>query len=323
MKLFAYASPSQLEEALRLLDEASRPLAGGTDLLTMLDGVGLERLIDLKSLPGLDHLEVSERGLHLGALVTLTRLETDGDVRRRYPALAQAAGLAASPQLRNAGTVGGNLAQEPRCWYYRGPFDCWMKGGEVCFAREGDARHHAIFPDGPCLAVQPSDLAQPLLAYGATLRIDGPAGEVRRSMQDHFRAPSEERPSQNSLDIKELITAVDLPPPWDGERSVYLKAMERAVWGFALASLAIRLHLEGRTIRQARVVLGAVAPTPLSSPGAEEALRGAPLTEASFARAADAALEGVAPHPTNRYKVPLVRGLFLQAAEALGATPEP
>lgn len=321
MRPFAYSSPTTLEGALERLNEGGRPLAGGTELLTVLqDGHrSVEELVNLKAIPGLDRIELTPDGLELGPLVTLARLERDEGVGRDYPALAQAAEAAASPQLRNAGTVGGNLLQEVRCWYYRGPFDCWLKGGETCYARQGDARHHAIFPQAPCIAVQPSDLAQPLVAYEAVLKVRGPGGEEERPLEEHFQPPVEGRRAHHALSARELIVGLRLPAPWPGEWAAYLKPMERAGWGFALASLAVRLQVEGGVIRRARVVLGGVASTPRRSRGAEEALEGARAGAGSFATAAQAALEGAEPQPTNRYKLALVRGLFLQAAERLGA----
>jgi xanthine dehydrogenase YagS FAD-binding subunit len=294
-----------------------RFLAGGTDLLTLMkaDIVAPSVLVDLKRADDLPRgIEESADGLTIGALTTLSEIEHDPIVQQRYPALAQAIGQAATPQLRNMATIGGNLLQRPRCWYFRSSlFHCWLKGGSECHARDGENQHHAILGDAPCVAVHPSDAASALLAYGASVTLRGPAGERTMSVEDLFAEPTDERRTETTLRDGEILIDVRLPAPRPGTRSVYLKAMDRKVWAFALVGVAAVIEMDGDAISEARLVLSGVAPIPWRARAAEQALAGQPATPETFARAADAALSEARPLEHNGYKVPLARSLIVRA----------
>jgi xanthine dehydrogenase YagS FAD-binding subunit len=354
MRPFAYQSPASLDEALSLLPEegwrgledgAARPLAGGTDLITLLKG-GLaapQRLLDVKRLPDLPRgIGEGPDGLTLGALTTLAEVEQSPLLQERYPALAEAAALAATPQLRNMATLGGNLLQRPRCWYYRHPhLDCWLKGGQDCPARDGQNQLHAIFhfapeaPEGgqkqgqsaggqaegaPCVAVHPSDPATALHALGASVRLQGKGGQRTVPLEQFFAPPTDSRRTETVVGADELLLDVHLPALPPGTRSTYLKAMDRKVWAFALVGVAAVVRLEGRRIVQARITLGGVANVPWRATAAERLLQGAEVEDALIARAATAALEGAQPLQHNAYKVPLTTALVRRALSVLTAT---
>jgi xanthine dehydrogenase YagS FAD-binding subunit len=328
MRPFEYASPRTVEEVIGLLGEDGhdedggiRPLAGGTDLLTMMkaDVAAPSRLVDIKRVSGLSgDVEETEQGLTLGALATLAEIETHPLIGERYPALSEAAALAATPQLRNMATIGGNLLQRPRCWYFRSPhFRCWLKGGDDCPARDGENQLHALFGANPCVAVHPSDLATALVALEAEVRLRGPDGERTLPIADFFALPTDERRTETVAASDELLLSVQLPAPPAGTRSTYLKAMDRKVWAFALVGVAAVMRTAGRRIDDARLVLGGVAPIPWRARAAEQALIGAEIGEELFARAADIALAEAQPLGHNAYKVPLARALVRRALASL------
>lgn len=321
MKAFSYETPQRIEEAFALLGSNSRALAGGTDLLTLMkaDLAAPERLVNVKGLLP-KGIATEADGLTLGALTTLAEIEENSEVRSRYVALAQAAAVAASPQLRNMATLGGNLLQRPRCWYFRNPdLQCWLKGGDRCPARDGENRHHAIFGPGPCHAVHPSDLAPALLALEAKVRLRGPGGEKTLPLESLFALPGESRRNETVLGDDELIVSLHLPAP-EGTRSVYLKAMDRASFAFALVGVAAALRFSGRRVVHARIVLCGVAPIPWRAPAAERALIGGDLSEAALERAASAALEDAVPLAKNAYKLPLARALLKRALVSVAGT---
>jgi xanthine dehydrogenase YagS FAD-binding subunit len=323
MKRFAHLNVHDLQEALSWLDETAKPIAGGTDLLGEMKEriIAPERLVNLKAIPHLAEIAYSEKeGLRLGALVTLAQLESHRLIIEKYPALAQAAGLAASPQLRHMGTIGGNLCQSPRCWYYRNAlFPCWLKGGETCFATEGENAYHAILGGEPCHAVHPSDLAPALIALGARVRVVGPRLDDTIPLEELYRRPSEAHRRAIVLGPRELIAEVKVPPPRSESRSVYLKAMDRAVWTFALASVAAAVELdEASRVQQARLVLGGVAPIPWRAKAAEEVLQGQKITDKLARAAAEAALANAQPLRDNGYKVTLAKELVRRALLTLG-----
>jgi xanthine dehydrogenase YagS FAD-binding subunit len=319
MRPFAYSNPATLEAALGALGPAARPLAGGTDLLTLLkaDLPAPERLVNVKALLPRG-IEAKAEGLEIGALTTLAEIEEHALVRERYAALAQAASLAATLQIRNLATLGGNLLQRPRCWYFRNSrIDCWLKGGEECPAREGENRNHAILGGGPCYAVHPSDIVPALLAFDAAVRIVGPRGERWMVLGDFMRAPTDDRRTETCLAPDELITAVRLPSDPQPTPSVYLKAMDRKAWAFALAGVACALRVSGGKIVHVRIVLSGVSPVPWRASHAERELLGREAAADRFARAAEAALQDARPLRHNAYKVPLQKALIRKALEAV------
>ena len=323
MRTFEYARASTLDEAPGLVDgphtpqNGSRFLAGGTDLLTLMkaDVVRPSRLVDIKRTEGLPRgIEESERGLTLGALVTLGEIERHPAIAERYRALWEAVGLAATPQLRNMATIGGNLLQRPRCWYYRSSlFHCWLKGGTECQARDGENQHHALFGESPCVATHPSDPAAALMALGATVRLRGSSGERTLSLEELVAEPTEGRRAETVIGPDELLLDVSLPALSGTARSTYLKAMDRKVWAFALVGVAAMLRLDGRRVAETRIVLGGVAPIPWRARAAEQVLIGQDMTPELLACAAETALEGARPLEHNGYKVPLAQNLVRRA----------
>jgi xanthine dehydrogenase YagS FAD-binding subunit len=332
MKAFEWSTPKTLAEAVTALGPAApdvnhgaQILAGGQDLLTsMKEGiVQPPRVVNLKGVPGLSKIEdLGAKGLRIGALVTLADLNEHAAVRDRFPGLAEAAKAVASPQIRNLATVGGNLCQRPRCWYFRlEHVVCLKKGGDTCYSASGENKYNAIFGEGPSYIVHPSDLAPMLIALGATVTIFGAKGERTVELEKFFTMPGEgDIKRENVLAAGEILTRVDVPASPVAKRSTYLKFRERPSLDFAMSSVAAALNVgaDGR-VADARIVLGAVAPKPWRVPKAEAALKGQPATEASFAKAAEIALEGATPLSKNEYKVPLTKTLVRRAlAQAAG-----
>lgn len=332
MKNFELIHPKSIEEATRLLAEsgdAARPMGGGQDLLgTMKDYILTpDRVVDLKRIPKLDKIDYDRRkGLRLGALVTITEIEENRDIRQHFPALAEAASSIATIQIRNMGTVGGNLCQRPRCWYYRNEhIVCLKKGGTKCYAAPDSAenKYNAILGGGPSYIVHPSDLAPVLMCLGAVLTIMGPNKQKRElPIAQFFTLPSEGNVMrENILTPGEIVTEVFVPNSDLAARSTYLKFREKNSLDWALSSVAMALTTDGNTIREARVVLGGVAPIPWHAPAAEAALRGQPLSEASLSAAAQAATQGAKPLSQNGYKVPLTQTLVRRAGRILESGP--
>jgi len=318
---FDYVRAKSAQDAVRRLSSASsRVHAGGTDLLgCMRDGVvqatRLVSLSDAKELGGIER--TAEGGLRIGAMVTVAKIARDELVRARYPGLAEAASEIASPQLRNQGTLGGNLCQRPRCWYFRGEFDCAKKGGAFCFAVDGESRYHAIFGGGRCHIVHPSDTAPMLVALDAVARVAGPQGARAVRLEEFFVLPDRHMEKENVLEQGELVTDVLLPPPRAGHISSYRKVRERQSWDFALVSVALSVRRDGGRVGDARVVLGGVAPAPWRSKGTEDAIRGKRIDAAVAARAAEAATRGATPLGQNGYKLALLRGAVEESLLAL------
>lgn len=328
MRPFTYASPRSLAEAVAFLadsgDGAIKALAGGTDLLTLMkaDLLAPSALVDIKRLAELDdRVEDGPEGLTIGALATLAQIEEDPFIIARYPALAEAAALAATPQLRNMATIGGNLLQRPRCWYFRNPrVHCWLKGGEECFARGGENQHHALFDVSPCVAVHPSDPAAALLALDASVRLHGAAGERELPLAELFAPPVADRRTETVIAGDEIITAIRIPPHAVGARSTYLKAMERKVWAFALVGVAAVIQVADDQIADARLVLSGVAPVPWRAEVAERVLAGSAPSAGVIEQAAEAALAGAQPLANNGYKMPLAKALVRRALSTLAGT---
>lgn len=310
-----FTSPDTIEQALQWHRDGAQWFAGGTDLVPEFKE-GLKsptRLVNLKRLRELRGVESREDGLFIGALVTLTDLVENFRVQTEYTALAQACGLSASPQIRNVGTIGGNLCQDSRCPYYRGDFRCFLKGGERCFMRDGENSHAAIIGYHDCVHVHPSDPANALVAFDADILARGPVGERAIHAGEFFHAPQGDDRRMNVLAAEEFISAIRLPPLGANIRSVYLKAMDRAGWTFAIVSAAVRLDLDGDQVRDARVVLGGVAPVPWRDTRVEDRLHGARLDEPLAAEAGAQTLTEAEPLAHNAYKVRLARMLVKRA----------
>ncbi|MDX6443734.1 MAG: xanthine dehydrogenase YagS FAD-binding subunit [Blastocatellia bacterium] len=336
MNAFEWISPGTIAEAVAALkpvpgtvdpDEAARPIAGGQDLLTtMKDYITRPaRVVNLKAIRGLDEITPDGKGgLRIGALVTLTQLEEHSVVRRDFPGLSEAAHSIATPQIRNLGTVGGNLCQRPRCWYFRlEEAVCLKKGGSECFAATGENKYNAILGGGPSYIVHPSDLAPMLLALGGGVSVSGPEGKRTIPLENFFTLPAEGNlRRENVLKNDELITEVNVPSSRFAAHSTYLKFKERDSLDFALSAVAAAVALgPNKTVTEARLVLGGVAPIPWRVPKAEAALVGQTLTSDVLATAARIALDGAKPLEKNAYKIPLTQTLVRRAlARAGGAT---
>ncbi len=317
MRNFEHVNAPDIERAISLLGEAdAKVIAGGTDLLTeMKEKIkNPRRLINLKTIPHLNYIRYDPKGgLRIGALTTLAEIEEHPIIVEKFSVLAQAAGLAASPQLRNMGTIGGNLCQSPRCWYYRGSFNCWLKGGEKCYALDGENKYHAILGGDPCYAVHPSDLAPALIALSASAHIAGPDVDGVLSLEEFYVRPTENHRWMNVLEPDTLITEVRVPASAENSRGIYLKAMERKVWGFALASVAAQLTWDGEIVKEARIVLGGVAPIPWRAKAAEVVIQNQKITDELANKAGEEAVARAEPLKHNAYKVPLVKALIKRA----------
>ena len=325
MKTFEWANPTTLAEASKLLepssresDEAPQLLAGGQDLLTSMKDylVRPERLVNLKNIRGLDRITADPKGgLRIGALVTLTQVEDHPVVRRNFPGLVQAAHSVATPQIRNLGTVGGNLCQRPRCWYFRlEEAICLKKGGSECYAADGENKYNAILGGGPSYIVHPSDLAPMLVALDATATIVGASGRRSVVLEKFFTLPSEGPiKRENVLQPGEILTEVEVPASAVAAHSTYLKFKERESLDFAMSAVAVAVQVTNNTIKQARIVLGGVAPIPWRASKAERYVEGKSLTNDVLNEAAKLALDGAKPLKKNAYKVPLTQTLVRRA----------
>jgi xanthine dehydrogenase YagS FAD-binding subunit len=332
MKSFEWASPGSIPEALKVLaagdpvldfDESPRPLAGGQDLLTtMKDRISRpSRVVNLKSIPGLNKIESDgKQGLKIGPLVTLLEIEEHPEIKASFPGLAQAAHSVATPQIRHLGTIGGNLCQRPRCWYFRmESVICLKKGGDTCYAADAENKYHAIFGGGPSFIVHPSDLATMLIALDAAITITGPDGPRDLALADFFTLPAHGNiRKENVLKDGELLTEIRVPATALASRSTYVKFKERESLDFAMSAVAAAVELAAdKTVKQARIVLGGVAPTPWRVSKAEDALIGKTLDPKTIADVAAIALQGAQPLDKNAYKVPLTQALVKRALAAL------
>ena len=322
MNRFELVQARSLPEARSLRGEKPGAVfkAGGIDLLDHLKERLVEppRIVDIRSIPALRGIKPAADGsLVLGALSTLAEIAASAPVGKSHRALAQACGEAASPQIRNVATVGGNVLQRPRCWYYRlESYPCLKKGGDVCYAATGENRYHAIFGGDPEFIVHPSNAAVPLVAFGASFVLDGPKGVRSVPAAEFFASPKVDPKKENVLAEGELLVEIRVPA-LPGMRSAYADVRERAGFDWPLVSMAAGLRIDGGIIRDARVVLGAVAPIPWRSVKAEAALMGQKADGATFAAAAEAAVAGAEPLEHNRYKIDLVRTLVRRTLASL------
>jgi xanthine dehydrogenase YagS FAD-binding subunit len=322
MNRFELARATSPAQARELLAEKAGSVykAGGIDLVDHLKEHLVEppRVVDLKTIPGLDKVTVAGDGsLRIGTLVTLAKVAAHPTIVKTYPALARACGSAASPQVRNVATIGGNVLQRPRCWYYRlESYKCVKKGGDVCFAVAGENRYHVIFGGGPAFPTHPSNAAVPLVAYGASFVLDGAKGPRTVAAGDFFVLPEKDPTRENVLEPGEVLLEIRVPPA-KGWRSAYYEVRERADFDWPLVDVAVALKVEGGVVRDARVVLGQVATIPWRSAAAEKALVGKPVGPASAEAAGKAAAFGAEPMSDNAYKVDLVTTLVRRTVASL------
>ena len=322
MNRFEFARATSVAEALSLVADKPGSVwkAGGIDLLDHLKEHLIEppRLVDLKSVPGMQDVTAEPGGsIRIGPLVTLAHVAAQPGIRATHTALAQACGEAASPQIRNVATIGGNLLQRPRCWYYRlASYRCLKKGGDICFAVGGENRYHTIFGDGACNAPHPSNAAMGLTALGASLVLQSSRGTRTVPAEQFFTIPEKDPRRENAREPDEILTAINLPAA-PGMRSAYASVREKAAFDWPLTSAAVALRMEWEVVSGARIILGAVATVPFRSPAAEQALLGRRLDEATAEAVANAAVAGVQPLSENGYKVELLKTLLRRMLRSL------
>ncbi len=325
---FAYVRATDVTDAVdRLATGNAHVHAGGTDLLGCLrdEVFSADTLVSLADIEALSGVRESDDGaLVIGAMTTITELAEHPAIAERYPGLAQAAREVASPQLRNQGTIGGNLCQKPRCWYYRGDFHCLRKGGDRCFAIAGENQYHCIFGGAACVIVHPSDTAPALIALDAEVKTAGPQGGRRLPVSKLHMPPGKDPTRENVLEPGELIVEIRIPAAPKDLYTSYRKIRTRRSWDFAVAGCALALDMDGETVRDCRVVLSGAAPIPWRSRPTEQALRGRTLNDQVIREAADAAVASASPLSKNAYKIPLIRGMLEgelhKASETLSAT---
>ena len=323
MKPFSYIRVDSIGTAIRQLASHGAVIhAGGTDLLGCLrDGVLSAGAV--VSLSGLSNLRGIEKngtgGLKIGALTTLSEVARHPRIMESYGALARAASEVASPQLRNQGTLGGNLCQKPRCWYYRGDFHCLRTGGLQCFAVGGENAYHCILGGENCYIVHPSDTAPALAALEAKIHVEGPKGKRVVAVDGFFVLPEKDFTHETVLGPGELVTHIELPAPVQGLRSSYRKVRARRSWDFALAGVALALVLDGGHVRRARIFLSGAAPIPWRTREAEDVIMGKTLEPGLIQKAADAALAKARPMEQNGYKVPLFKAVLQEELQAMAS----
>jgi xanthine dehydrogenase YagS FAD-binding subunit len=318
VRAFAYVNAATQKDALAAMATATRgkvlPIAGGMDLVGLMKDYIAQPdvLVNVKHLPA--GITVPAQGLTvIGAATKLVDLAEHAALGKAYPALVAAAESVGTPQIRNAGTVGGNLMQRPRCWYFRNEeFNCLKKGGSRCFAVDGENQFHAIFGDGPCHIVHPSTLALPLIAYGGRVRVAGPQGEREIEADKFFAMPDRNMFGETVLEPNELVTGIVLPVSRSTKSAMYeVKFKQAHDWPIAMAAVAIRIA--GGVCESARVVLGAVAPIPWRSTAAEAKLKGKKVDQALAWEAAEAALADAKPMSGNAYKVQVAKTALRRA----------
>ena len=326
MPMFALYQPESVDDALRLLDRLGAgawTMAGGLDTFDWLKDrtKRTDAVVELGNIKDLSGITEVGGGLEIGATTTLTEVAQHPIVRRRFGLLAEAAGLVASPQIRHQGTLGGNVSQDARCWYYRSGWPCYRAGGNICYADTPTAinREHAILHADRCVAVSPSDTAPALVALEARLVIRRLGGERVLEAADYFVGPSYDITRMTALQPGELLTSIRIPETWAGAEFYFEKVRDRQVWDFPLVNIASAMKVSGGTIRSLRIAVGAVAATPVRLARVEEAVAGKPRTRETAEMAGRLAVEGALPLAHNGYKIPLMRNLVARAIRGAGA----
>ena len=325
MPAFELFQPTSILDAQALLARYGGNawvLAGGLDSMDWLkDRIKRpQAVIDLSAIDALRGVRQRDDGLEIGAMTTLTEVVNHPVVRERYAILTEAAESAASPQIRNQGTIGGNVSQDTRCWYYRAGWSCYRAGGNICYADTPESinREHAILEADRCVAVNPSDTAPALIALDAQMVVHTGDRERVVSAEDYFIGPSIDITRMTVLRPGDLLTSIRIPATWAGSRFYFEKIRDRNVWDFALVSVASAMVTEGDTIQRMRVVVNGVAARPLRLRAVEAAVQGKPRNDATAKAAADLAIQGAQPLKFNAYKVPLMRNLVTRAIRGTG-----
>jgi xanthine dehydrogenase YagS FAD-binding subunit len=320
MPAFELFQPASVDDALALLDRYGTDawiMAGGMDSFDWLKD-RIKRpgvVIDLSQLDGLRGIKEVDGGIEIGALTTLTDVLRHPVVREKFGLLMEAAELVASPQIRNQGTIGGNVSQDTRCWYYRGGWNCYRAGGNICYADTPTAvnREHAIIGADRCVAVSPSDTAPALVALDASMVIRRLGGERVVPAEDYFVGPGVDITRMTTLQPGELLTAIRIPSTWAGAQFYFEKISDRQVWDFPLVNVASAMVTSGGQIQRMRLAVGAVAARPLRLAAVERAVAGRPRNEETAEMAGQLAIQGAQPLRHNAYKVPLMRNLVKRA----------
>jgi xanthine dehydrogenase YagS FAD-binding subunit len=328
MKGFEYYNVTTRTQATTLLakyQEKSAILAGGSDMLAMMkdrvEGAKLNaplHVFDIKGIKDLNYIKEQKGGLKIGATTTLSDIASSPLVAAKYPILVQAAGQVAVPQIRNVGTLGGNLCQRPRCWYFRGRLfkDCFRKGGDNCYAPGGENQYHAIFGGEMCYMVCPSDMAPALIALNAQVEMAGPKGNRTVPLELFYLKSQKDILKETILGPAEMVVAVEIPAPASGSKGVFLKLKERQAFDFAIVSVATVVTLKDNFVSEVRVLLGGVAPYPFRVELVEAILTGKPIKD-RIAAACKAVVQGARPLSGNGYKVKAVQGILEEALTAL------
>ncbi len=324
MRPFSYYKVTSVAQAVAVLSKHPQKaaiLAGGSDLLGMMkdrvEGPKLQApafLVDIKGIKELNFIREDKEGLRIGAGTPVGEIAASETIAKKFPLLHQAANQVAVPQIRNVGTLGGNLCQRPRCWYFRGHSfdDCYRKGGKQCYAVGGENRYHAVFGGQKCFMVHPSDLAPALVALDARVEIASAKGNRIVPIEKFYVGPEKSLTGETVLTPQELVLAVTIPSAAATSKQVYLKLKERQAFDFALVSVAVNASMKGNVVDQVRVAFGGLAPYPMRSAKAEAALKGKSLKDA-IAAACKAATEGAQPLQQNRYKIAAAAGILQEA----------
>lgn len=326
MPVFELFQPASIDDALSLLNEHGANawvMAGGLDSFDWLKDrtKRTSAVIDLSQVGELRGIKEVNGGLEIGAATTLTEVVNHPVVKDKFRILSEAASVVASPQIRNQATLGGNVSQDTRCWYYRSGWSCYRAGGNICYADTPTAinREHAILLQDRCVAVSPSDTAPALIALDAEFVIRRQGGERVVKAEDYFRGPQIDITRMTILQPGELLTTIRIPATWANAQFYYEKVRDRNVWDFPLVNVASAVKLSGTTITEARVAVGAVAARPLRLPAVEALVAGKPRSEDTAAAAGEAAIAGAVALRYNAYKIPLMRNLVKRAIRGNGA----
>jgi xanthine dehydrogenase YagS FAD-binding subunit len=320
MPAFELLQPTSAADAQRLLEQHKEDawvMAGGLDSFDWLkDRIKKPKvLVDLSGIEELKGVRSTGDGIEIGSMTTLTEIANHPVIKQKYGVLAEAVSLVASPQIRNQGTLGGNVSQDTRCWYYRGGWPCYRAGGNICYADTpvGRNREHAIFDAERCVAVSPSDSAPALIALDAKFVMRTAKGERTVNAEDYFLGPDVDIMRMNILQPGDLLTAIRIPGDWAGSKFYFEKVRDRNVWDFPLMNVASAMVLSGNTISRMRIVVNAVSARPRRLKAVEDAVRGQPANAATGEMAGKLAVEGAVPLQFNAYKIPLMRNLVKRA----------
>ena len=320
MPAFDLLQPSSAAEAQKLLQqhgEEAWVMAGGLDSFDWLkDRIKKPKvLVDLSGIDELKGIRTTSDGVEIGAMTTLTEIANHPVIKSQYGVLSDAVAVVASPQIRNQGTLGGNVSQDTRCWYYRGGWPCYRAGGNICYADTpvGRNREHAIFGANRCVAVHPSDAAPALIALDAKFVMQTPKGERTVDAEDYFLGPEIDITRLNILQAGDLLTAIRIPSAWSGAKFYFEKVRDRNVWDFPLMNVASAMVVSGGNIDRVRIAVSAVAPKPMRLKAVEDAVRGKAADATTGEMAGNLAVQGAVPLQFNGYKIPLMRNLVKRA----------